>query len=353
MIDFLQSADDSDGEIGSVIESCLETISELAQDRHSMPAEERMKMFRRLLEETKKPYYDGWTDWSLALLEAAGGMADSEDMQLQWDEAADFLLMQQSGKDWNSSYAVEQIMLLRYGQIVKRSGEDRAKEFLYDHLHIPKMREVAVRKALEQGDYEEAIRLAEGGEARDHKLPGLVHQWKKYRYEAYRQMGLVEQQRKLGMELILKGELECCRSVKDTFSDEEEWKRYLQELLDQFELLSHSPWRERTYTRILVEEGMFARLLEHVRKAPYRIETFYQQLLPHYPEEVKALFVAHIESMVDQSRNRRNYAGVCRIIRLLHQIGGRQEAIAVTQKLMDKYPQRPAFQDELRKIRFK
>ncbi|SDK01560.1 hypothetical protein SAMN05421868_1933, partial [Paenibacillus naphthalenovorans] len=31
----------------------------------------------------------------------------------------------------------------------------------------------------------------------------------------------------------------------------------------------------------------------------------YEQLLPHYPEEVKALFVAYIEFRADQSRDRR------------------------------------------------
>ncbi|MEI0737508.1 hypothetical protein VQ056_13950 [Paenibacillus sp. JTLBN-2024] len=34
---------------------------------------------------------------------------------------------------------------------------------MYRHLHFPEIREIAIRAALEQGDAEEAIRLAEAG----------------------------------------------------------------------------------------------------------------------------------------------------------------------------------------------
>lgn len=349
MIELLQSADDSDGGVGIVIESCLESIFKLAQDHHHIPAEERLKIFRRLLEETHQPYYDGWSDWQLALLEAAGALIESEQMQHQWDDAADSLLGHTSGSNWSREYTDERVTVLRYGQILERSGEEQAKAYLYKHLHFPEIREIAIRAALEQGDAEEAIRLAEAGEAQDQRLPGLVYRWKKYRYEAYHRTGQVEQQRKLGMELIVNGEYAYYRSVKDTFSDEGEWTLYLQDMLDQLE---QSPRGEHTYTQILVEEEMYARLLEHVRKAPYRIESFYEQLLPHYPEEVKALFVAYIEFRADQSRDRRDYADVCRIIRMLQQVGGQKEAFTVTQKLLTKFPRRPAFREELGKIRF-
>lgn len=143
--------------------------------------------------------------------------------------------------------------MLRYGQILERSGEEQAKAYLYKHLHFPEIREIAIRAALEQGDAEEAIRLAEAGEAQDQGLPGLVYRWKKYRYEAYHRTGQVEQQRKLGMELNVNGEYAYYRSVKDTFSDEGEWTLYLQDMLDQLE---QSPRGEHTYTQILVEEEM-------------------------------------------------------------------------------------------------
>jgi len=308
-----------------------------------------MKIFRRLLEEIHQPYYDGWSDWQLALLEAAGAMIESEEMQHQWDDTVDSILAPTSERHWPRRYADERVAVLRYGQILKRLGEEQAKAYMYEQIHFPEIREIAIRAALEQGDAEEAIRLAEAGEVQDQGQPGLAYRWKKYRYEAYQRTGQFERQRKLGMELIVSGEYAYYQSVKDTFSDEGEWSLYLQEMLDRFE---RSPRGEQTYSRILVEEKMFVRLLEHVRKVPYRIESFYEHLLPHYPEEVKALFVNYIESRADESSDRRDYADVCRIIRMLQKIGGKQEAFNVTQKLLAKFPRRPAFREELGKIRF-
>jgi hypothetical protein len=109
---------------------------------------------------------------------------------------------------------------------------------LYQHLHFPEIREIAIRTALEQGDAEEAIRLAEAWETQDQGLPGLVYRWKKYRYEAYRRTRQVKQQQKLGIELIVNGEYAYYRSVKDTFSNEEEWTLYLLDMLDLFNQIS-------------------------------------------------------------------------------------------------------------------
>lgn len=347
MIELLQSADDSSGSVGVVIENCLDSIVQLVQEHSPFPAEERMKIFSRMLEEIHQPYYDGWSDWQLALLEAASALIESEEMQQEWDDAAESL--QHSGSQWSRDYTDERVAVLRYGQILGRSDEVQARAYVEEHLHLPEIREIAIRAALEQGDPERAIRLAENGEAQSQGWPGLIDRWKKYRYEAYQGTEQIEQQRQLAMELIVNGEMTYYRSVKDTFANESEWALYLQDMLDQLEESSRG---EHTYTQILIEEGKLERLLEHVRKKPYRIESFSSHLLPHYPEEVKTLLVAYIEFRAERSRDRRDYADVYRIIRILQQAGGQQEAIAVANNLLMKYPRRPALREELEKLRY-
>ncbi|WP_309119890.1 hypothetical protein [Paenibacillus sp.] len=95
---------------------------------------------------------------------------------------------------------------------------------------------------------------------------------------------------------------------------------------------------------------MFERFLIYVRTAPTRIETYYGALLPHFPGEVKELFLAYIEFRADRSNDRKDYVDVCRIIRLLQKVGGKEEAYSISKQLLAKFPRRPAMREELEKI---
>ncbi|WP_309119874.1 SWIM zinc finger family protein [Paenibacillus sp.] len=352
MIELLQSADDSGGGVGMIIESSLEAIGRMVQELQSASDAERVAVFRRLLSDLQRSCYDGWSDWQLALLESADELIASEEMQQAWDEAAGAISDDSTGSEWSRGYVDERVAVLRYERLLEQSGESQASLYLDEQLHFPALRDIAIRAALGRGDAEEAIRLAEAGEAADQArgLPGLVHRWKKHRFEAYRSSGRLEPLRALGLELVGSGEYEVYRTVKGTFPENESaWSFYLQEMLDR---MAQDPRAQELYTRILVEERMFARLLAYVREAPYRIESFYGSLQPHFPDEVKSLFLTYIELRADRSKDRRDYADVSRIIRLLQQVGGREEAYRITGELLAKYPRRPAMREELEKLVF-
>jgi hypothetical protein len=350
MVELLQTADDSGGGVGGVIEGSLEAIATMVRELPQVPNEERMKLFRRLLTESQRPAFEGWADWQLSLLESALMLVESEEMQLAWDEVVNAISADASRSERSRGYIDERVAVLRYSCLLEHSGEAEANAFLAGQLHVPKLRELAIQAALTRGDAEEAIQLAEEGEAADRAkgLPGLVHRWKKYRFEAYRIASRIVQLRTLGAELIAEGEYDDYRTVKGTFAEGDAgWPLFLQELLDRIERVSRA---QDAYTRILIEERMFERLLAYVRKAPPRIETYYGALLPHFPGEVKELFLAYIEFRAEQSNNRKDYADVSRIIRLLQRVGGKEEAYAISKQLSAKYPRRPAMREELEKI---
>ena len=228
---------------------------------------------------------------------------------------------------------------------------DQARNYLDSHLHFSNFRELAIRDAFQNGRYDEAIRLAEEGEVQDQAkgLPGLVKQWKKHRYEAYCHSGHLELQRKLGIELVLDGEFSYYKSVKETYPPIE-WKAVYQDMLQKLE---KDKWPKDIYTRILVEEQEYSRLMVYVKKQPSRIEEFHSQLRQQFPMEVKELFLIHIEAEADRSTTRKHYENVCRIIRMLQQVGGREEALQIARLLLAKYPKKPAFQDELMKLNYR
>lgn len=62
------------------------------------------------------------------------------------------------------------------------------------------------------------------------------------------------------------------------------------------------------------------------------------------------LFLQYIEQSAARAGNRKDYQGVCAIIRNLKKAGGKERALEIKQKLFNKYANRPAFRDELSRV---
>jgi hypothetical protein len=348
MIDLLHAADDSSGRVGGVIEESLARIREVTMQADRISQTDRNRIFQLLLEGSKQSRYKGWTDWQLALLEMASHLALTADFRQKWQQHAAELYVEQGGDTSSNNYFDEKVALMRYHLIRSYDGNDQACDFLSRHLYFSSFREMAIRDALQNDCFEEVIRLTEEGEAQDQAkgLRGLVSGWKKYRYEAYSRSSQIELQRKLGVELILDGEFSYYKPVKNLYPPDE-WTLVYGDMRQKLE---NNQRPGKIYTLILVEEKEYTRLLAHIRKQPSSIEEFHSLLYPYYPQEVKSLFLAYIETKAERSANRKDYADVCRIIRMLQKAGGKEEALQVVRLLLAKYPKKPAFQDELMKI---
>lgn len=348
MLDLLQAADDSDGTIGGVIEESLERLQEIASNAHQMPEQQMSVLFRMLLEESGDYRLNGWPDWQLTLLRCVSQMAVTTDLREEWEHHVARISSRQSGGSWSRDYFAEDVATMRYEFICNQKGDAEAAEFLQHHLHFPYFRKLAIQAALEQGRYDDAIRLAKEGEMADHArgLPGLVKQWKEFRYEACERGGRLEWQREIGKDLVQEGDYSYYKRIKDSYSTEE-WRAVCVDILDSLERTDRYG---EVYTRILVEESETERLLAYVKLRPDRIEAFHRHLIGEFRAEVIGLFQVHIESTATHASARTHYQNVCGIIRMLQQAGGREEALQITRLLLDKYPRKPAFREELMKV---
>lgn len=287
MIDFLQEADDSGGTVGGIIEQSLDSIDEITLQSDRISQEDGDILFQLILDESKQSRYDGWSDWQLALLEAASRLAVNADLRRIWEHHASKMASEQTGA-WGSNYFTERVAVMRYHLIQSYEEGDEARDYLNRHLHFSDFRELAIRDAFQNGRYDEVIRLAEEGEVQDQAkgFPGLVKQWKKHRYE-----------------------FTYYKPVKDTYPSVE-WKTVYQDMLQRLE---KDNWPKDIYTWILVEEQEYSRLLAYVRKQSSRIEQFYSHLYEHFPMEVNELFHIHIEAQADQASTRKQYENVSRL----------------------------------------
>jgi hypothetical protein len=346
MMDLLQGADDSDGIIGEMIEESLAFIAEIIDDEELSPVQKE-DIFDKLMKEAINKRYDGWTDWRLDLLAKCSELADNRNLRNKLENHLVSLIENEKGDSWSFNYLAEKINLIRYYMIEKYDGQKKAAEFIDQNLQYTDFRKMAIESAMKNKDYSEVVKLTLDGEEKDEGSAGLVAQWKGYRYKAYKLSGKLNEQREIAMNFILKGDFEYYQELKKTY-DTKEWPSVYPEIILLLE--NQKKIYLDIYTYILINEGEKQKLYEYVKGRPSTVDYFYKYLIPEFTEEIYGLFRQYIEQTAARANSRKDYQGVCVIIRNLKKAGGKEQALEIKEKLFTQYANRPAFRDELSRV---
>jgi len=346
MIDLLQGADDSDGVIGGVIEESFTFIDAIIDDEE-LSSVHKESIFGELIEESANKRYDGWTDWRLELLGMCSELAYNPYLRNKLENHLLFMIKSEKGESWSINYFAEKVNLIRYHMIEKYDGQKKAQEFIEQNLRYSDFRKMAIEMAMKKKDYDRIIKLTQEGEEKDKSLPGLVKQWKEYRYKAFQFSGKLDEQREIAIDFILDGSYKYYQELKNTF-DTKEWSSVYPQII--FLLENQKKTHQDVYTRILIEEEEKQKLLEYVKRKPSSVERFCTHLIPEFKDEVYVLFLQYIRQTASRANSRKDYQGVCAIIRNLKKAGGKEQALEIKQMLFTKYANRPAFRDELSKV---
>ena len=346
MINLLQYADDSDGAIGCIVEESFHFIDEIVEDEELSPIDKE-NIFNKLLKEASDRRYKDWNDWRLELLGSCAVLAGTPVLRDKLKSHMASMVKNENKDSWSSNYFAERINLIRYHMIKKHDGPKEAQEFIGQNLQYPEFREMAIESAMRKKDYESVIKLTLDGEEQDKDMRGLVNRWKEYRYKAFQLSGRLEEQRAIAMDFILDGSIKYYTELKQTY-DASEWPAVYPRIISLLE--NRKTTNQNIYTTILIEEGEKQKLLEYVQTRPSMVESFYKQLVPEYKKEVYTLFVQYIEQAAARAGNRKDYQRVCVIIRNMKKAGGKEQALAIKNKLYNQYAKRPAFRDELSRV---
>jgi hypothetical protein len=122
----------------------------------------------------------------------------------------------------------------------------------------------------------------------------------------------------------------------------------LQHLVDRLKASSNI---KGILIEILEHEHLAEELLAVCQKDPYYVQSHYKQLVPKYKQEVSALFLKLIRPVANSARNRKEYQRVCGIIKGYKNACGASYAGEIITELRTGHPGRPAFLDELSKIK--
>lgn len=346
MMELLQRADDSDGAIGEVIEESLAFMSEITVNEE-LSSVDKEDIFEKLITESTHRRYGGWTDWKLDILVRCSELADTSNLRNTLEQHLVSIINSGEGDSWSVNYLTEKINLIRYHMIQEYDGQTKAQEFIEQNLHYSNFRVMAIEIALKNKEYDYVIKLTLDGEKKDTSWPGLINQWRQYRYTAFQLAGKLDDQRGLAMDFILGGSTEYYNELKNTY-DSKDWLSIYPQIIVLLENQKENS--KDVYTYILIEEGERQKLLEYVKGRPSSVETLYSHLIPEFKEEVYMVYGQYIEQAASHAGNRKDYQRVCAIIQKLKKVGGKEQALEIKQKLFNQYANRPAFRDELSRV---
>lgn len=342
-----QYADDSNGDIGSFVTETLELIEETVLGRDETDPNLREVIFNKLLGVSESKIFDGWEDFKLELLSICVGFADIEAFRDTLREKIENMITKVSD-DTYKKYQTESLLQLLLQIIEEYGTEKEAEQFIKENVNYPFFREQLLRKYMKIGDYSKVIELALEGEKQDSQLPGLLLQWKKIRYIAYKELSLKEEQEKLARELLRSGEFEYYQELKHLVGEDEKSQFYHN--LKQ-ELKENDGWHSRRmFLKLIVEEKDLVEILAHVKEKPSDIEEYADMLVEQYSNEVNEIYKKYIHLAAKSSSDRKKYKDVCKIIKRYNKFAGNKKQDELINELRVLYEKRPAFLDELSKI---
>ncbi|MBX0315230.1 SWIM zinc finger family protein [Planococcus glaciei] len=345
----LEKADDSSGIIGTVIGESLRKIGEVMEQWPE-------KLDQAIIDRILDLFYPAilfhleqdMTDLPVSLVGSLMEWSDRGDYGNKIYDFIEKIIGSEALQNKIYQYEIEQFRLFQL-MILRQQGDQVAVEAFYQtHRAYPYIRKAEVERAMEAGEFEQAVRLCKESELVDSDLAGLVLDWKKKRFEAYSKLGWTKHQTALAYELAAAGEKDYYHELKKLV-EADEWQKTVASLLKD---LKKTRWNSDLYRFVLVEEKMTEELLEYCRSHLHTIETLYPHLLKEYPHEVNELFTSYIYQMIAPASDRKKYQEACRKIKIYKKALGKEAAAVLIDELKFMYPKRKALLDELSKISY-
>lgn len=344
-VEAFQYADDSDGWIGSLVSDTLEAISDIVINNKDLSIRE--EMFSKLLQMSDSKVFDEWEEYKHDIFRICSDFADVEELRNKLVAKIEGLIDKYC-KDEYKKYSAESLIKLLFHIINEYGTKEEADEFIVENLKFTYFRELLIDKYLNEKNYNRVIELAIQGEKQDAKYGGLITKWKELRYIAYKEQGLKKEQEKLAKELFLHGQFDHYEDLKELAREN---KAVFYDNLKR-ELKSDEGWHGRSlYLRLIVEEKDTDEIMEYVRENPRTIEEYIHLLIDKYRDEVMEIYIKYIKLQASSASNRNGYKAVCGAIKRYKGIFGNKNLEGLINELNALYKKRPAFLDELRKVR--
>lgn len=338
--------DDSDGDVGDSIDNTIDVLSAACGSIYP-ESKDAEKVFSAIIKYVRSNNNSDWIDWQFNIARTCIPLCTTSNRRERLATVLEELA--QSGESGHMDrFRVHEMQRIELELIERYDSEQVSDAYIEKHLENSDFREKAIEKALQTGRFNRALELCLDGEKLNAEYAGLVFRWRKMRYRVYTRMGDVSAQRKLAEELVAHGEFEYYSELKKLYKADE-----FNEVRDRLLTTLKSDRRfYDTYLQILEYENMKEKLLEYCRAHVSGIERFAKRLLPEYESETKDIYTQLIFERAQAASDRKLYRKLCLKVKELAGLFDKPTAERLRDELLSRYPNRPAFIDELKKLRF-
>ena len=338
-------ADDSNGDIGYFVDTALEALHDIVSS-DNLDATLKKEIFEYCIQIYNKKLFSGW-DWHLGILEVAEKLVESE------KEVDVLISCLQKTKDGYETEAA-QVTILNLLQKYKTPAE--VHQFINKNISNYRIREIEIKRAIEDKNFEYAKKLCKDGIEIDQKeKPGLATDW-------YRWLLKIAQAENEVSEIIKQATY---LFVNDSRSDEdyfelmrentasEKWDSDVEELIAHIQSNSKNAWNSRSLIRkIYIKQQWWNRLFELLKQTESleNIETEEEYLAKDYASELIQMYSNRLKNYVEKFIGREHYQKACRYLRRMKKLGGETEVNSLIEHFRKTYPMRKALLDELNKV---
>jgi len=342
MTEAFQYGDDSNGDLGYFVESAMELLSKLTQEK--LPKALKEELFEYCISAFNQKLFDGW-DWHLGILHIACELVEQE---------SDIDIILSCLGTINGDYEREQAQSFKLDLLRKFKDKKEVEKYINKHISNSLIRTKEIEKAFESKNFERVIKLSKDGIKCDEKdKPGLVKVW-------YNWLLKVSQSEKDTSKIIkysrflfidnFHSEQDYYKILKNNIEDDK-WHPFLEEIIKEI-----TPKQRWTYTelirKIYIKEEWWDRLFIMLKQnlSMENIEQNEQYLSKDYSSELMELYSERIINYVEKYIGRNHYQTACRYLRRMKKLGGKEKVNELIELFRKQYPQRRALMDELNRV---
>jgi Uncharacterized conserved protein len=342
-VEAFQYADDSDGDIGWLVDEALERINETIADNAEQVPELREKLFQRLLRQSDSTIFDGWEDYRVALLVMCAQFADVSLLRDALKAKIEDALRTSEGQKYKE-YTNEALLGIWLDIIREYGTAEETEQFIADNLHYSSFREALIDQYMQENNYEGVVELALEGERQDKNYAGLVLRWQEIRYGAYRELQFKEEQKQLAERLLFAGKFEYYNELRQLGGEDHE---ALYDRLKQ-KLKREAGWSAKSmYLKLIAEANDLDEMMAYVKENPAVVEEYAGRLAGKYADEISVIYGDQIRKTARSATKRKDYQGVCGMLRRYQKTAGEVKQAGLIDELRQLYANKPAFMDEL------
>lgn len=357
--------DDSNGSVSDCVSVAIDELSEMINAPVSFEFKEKIADF--LEKELKKSIYFDYGCFGHDLAEIYATFCIKINKIDQFISFIEDKIQSTKSDSYDRKFFIQtQIWFLS-----EIGRTDEVQKLTLQNLEIPEIRTLEINRMLENKEYETAKKLVEEGIklAEQNNYSGTVYEFEKQLLA----IAVLEKDINLERYFLRKFALghtlntTYYKQWKNTYSKEEWTKTIEEEILGVIKKINETAKKNMHYSSnslninllyslgsIYIEESYFDRLLILVQKQDNlsTILGYYPHLIKIYPNELLNLLIPVLEAEGDKCNDRNQYRDLANKMKLIIKDFPlkKERVLEVARKLKEKYPRRPAMQEELNEL---